>query len=83
MREERICKSRAARSADPVYRYNLVAAGIIVLYISLGRYAQSLYEHCLIIPCLLLLGAIRERRTGLKYWKRFLLPLSSLCPHRY
>ena len=76
MREERICKSRAARSADPVYRYNLVAAGIIFLYISLGRYAQVLYEHCLIIPCLLLLGAIRGRGTGLKYWKRFLLPLA-------
>ena len=78
MREDSMCKSRATGFADPVYRYILAAAGIIVLYISLGRYAQSLYEHCLIIPCLLLLGAIRERRTGLKYWKRFLLPLAMI-----
>ncbi len=76
MKEEHICKSGENGFMDSVYQYILAAAGIIFLYISLGRYAQVLYEHCLIIPCLLLLAVIRERRTGLKYWKRFLLPLA-------
>lgn len=76
MREDSICQSRRSGLADPVYRYILTAAGILFLHLSLGRYALALYEHCLIIPCLMFLGAIRERGTDLKFRKRFILPLA-------
>lgn len=49
--------------SDPVYYYILSIAGIIFLYISFKNYTQIIYENLLIIPCVLVLGAMLERRS--------------------
>ena len=58
---------------DPVYYYILSIAGIIFIYISFENYVKIIYEHLLIAPCFLFLGAMIERRSYPRFRGVFLL----------
>lgn len=72
-------KPEKTEFADASYYYILIVAGITFLYISFNSYTQVLYEHCLVIPCMLFLGAWLERRDSLPHIRRFLLPAAMVA----
>lgn len=58
---------------DSVYNYILLAAGLVFLYIAFPAFTRVIYEHCLIIPTMLFLGAMKERRVDCTHKKHWIL----------
>lgn len=63
MKKEGLHKLGKYIFSDPVYYYILSIAGIIYIYISFENYTRIIYENLLIIPCVLFLGAMLERKS--------------------
>ena len=78
MKDFFVHKPEKTGASDPVLYYVLAAAGIIFLYMTLGRYAQTVYDGFLVVPCLLFLGAIREPGTGRDLRNVLLLPAAMM-----
>ena len=73
MDKRRFCKPGKTAFADPGDYYILTAAVIAFLYMSFQSYTQALYEHGLVIPCMLFLGARKDGLRTQEGKKRFLL----------
>lgn len=74
MHKIKFCRPGKIKLADPGDYCILTAAIIAFLYMSLPSYAQVLYEHGLVIPCMLLLGALKDDLKTQESKKRLLLP---------
>lgn len=67
-------KSIKIKFNEPTDYCILITAGFVFLYMLFQSSMQFYYEKWLIIPCMLLLGALQDRKRDGIDWKRFILP---------
>lgn len=79
MKNAILCKLGRSEFPDLIYYYVLSVAGMVFLHIVYPSVSRLLYRNWLIIPSSLFLGAILERRAGLKFKNYFVFSFAMMA----
>lgn len=74
MKKTTVFKTDGIGFEDSVYNYILLAAGMVLLYMAFPSFTRSIYEQCLIVPTMLFVGAMKNRRVDHNRKMHWILP---------